>query len=105
MKAWVQVTGAIKGTHARTKGRGWVEAQAHDPLTAGAPIATLAQALTLHAGPGTGLALPPQARKAGVVPDKPHESGGEAARAQRTTQTGLRRRDARQMSRRKGIGI
>ena len=88
------MTSAIQGTHARTKGRGWVEAQAHDPLTARVPIATTAQALTLRAGPGTGLALPLQARKVGAVPDKPHENGGEAARAQRTMQIGLRRRDA-----------
>ena len=90
----MQVTSAIQGTRARTKGRDWVEAQTHDPLTAGAPIATPAQALTLHAGPGTGLALPLQARKVGAVPDKPHENGGEAARAQRTMQIGLRRSDA-----------
>ena len=86
-------------------GRGWVEAQTHVPTAARATVVTLAQALTLHAGPGTGLALPPQARRDGVVLDKPQESGGETARAQRTTQTSLRRRDARQMSRRKGIGI
>ena len=85
---------AIQGTHARTEGRSWVETQTHAPLMARAPTATPAQALTLHAGPGTGLALPLQARKVGAVPDKPHENGGEAARAQRTMQTGLRRRDA-----------
>ena len=101
----MQLTSAIPGTRARTKGRGWVEAQTHVPTAARAPVVTLAQALTLHAGPGTGLALPPQARRDGVVLDEPQESEGETARAQQTTQTSLRRRDARQMSRRKGMGI
>ena len=70
------------------------ETQTHAPLTARAPTAAPAPALTLHAGPGTGLALSLKARKVGAVPDKPHRNGDEAARAQRTMQTGLRRRDA-----------
>ena len=88
------MTSAIQGTHARTEGRSWVETQTHAPLTARAPTATPAPALTLHAGPGTGLALSLKARKVGAMPDKPHKNGDEAARAQRTMQTGLRRRDA-----------
>ena len=88
------MTSAIQGTHARIEGKSRVETQTHATLTARAPTATPAPALTLHAGPGTGLALSLKARKVGAVPDKTHSNGDEAARAQRTMQTGLRRRDA-----------
>ena len=66
------MTSAIQGTHARTEGRSWVETQTHAPLTARAPTAAPAPTLTLHAGPGTGLALSLKARKVSAVPDKPH---------------------------------
>ena len=90
----MQVTSEIQGTHARTEGRSWVETQTHASQTARAPTAAPAPALTLPAGPGTGLALSLKARKVSAVSDEPHRNGDEAARAQRTMQIGLRRRDA-----------
>ena len=84
----------LQGTHARTEGRSWVETQTHAPQTPRALTVAPAPALTLPAGSGTGLALSLKARRVSAVPDKPHRNGDEAARAQRTMQIGLRRRDA-----------